>query len=330
MSWKKLACVAMLVGIAGPAMADPSITVDLRRNGAGNPVLNANGNFEWVVKVVPDQSLFFTAAAGSENAGIDGGAVDIEAGFTISASANDSTGQAYAGDFALGGTKGDAFTGTATDSTGEVVFGWETVVLSNGGVDYGEGLEVGGSGAIDDQVFAALGSLFLTANGTTPTAGWELDADGSTIALVIEAEGPSTTTTLSTRLVGGGAYAGNGRIAQADGVSTSQNYDNFSADMSFRTIGGDANLDGTVTGGDFALLQNNFNQAGDWDVGDFNGDGNVSGGDFAILQNNFNMSAPAPGGLVAGGSNVPEPSSCLICGLAALGAGLMARRKMAS
>jgi uncharacterized protein (TIGR03382 family) len=70
---------------------------------------------------------------------------------------------------------------------------------------------------------------------------------------------------------------------------------------------GDANRDFAVTGADFAILQNNFNQAPGtkgWDQGDFNDDGNVSGADFALLQNNFGQPATAP--QVAA---VPEPGT---------------------
>ncbi|MEE9212183.1 MAG: sialate O-acetylesterase [Phycisphaeraceae bacterium] len=73
-------------------------------------------------------------------------------------------------------------------------------------------------------------------------------------------------------------------------------------------IGGDANLDGFVTFGDFAVLQPNFGQPGNWPEGDFDSDGQVTFADFAILQNNFGMAvAPAA---------TPEPATLalLVCG----------------
>ncbi len=90
------------------------------------------------------------------------------------------------------------------------------------------------------------------------------------------------------------------------------------------TAYGDANLDGMVSGADFALLQNRFGQAGGWADGDFNGNGTVNGADFALLQNNFGFNAMGP---VSGpvSSAVPEPTTF---GLTFLGGiPLFARRR---
>lgn len=321
MSWKSITCVAVMCALmASQALADPTIHVDLRRNANGNPILNANGNFEWIVTVAPDPTRFVTPGVGAENAGITGGSVAIEAGFTLSASANDGLGAGLS-DFLVGATTGAAFTGANTDNAGSAIFTWEDAAAG--------GLQ---TSVPDDQVYAALGSLFLTSNGTTPNVGVELDANGRTVALVIEAEGPSTTTTLSTRLIASGAYGGNGLIAQDNGDGIQNDvFTNFNADVSFRTLGGDANLDGVTNLGDFAILQNNFNQPGTtWAQGNFNGDAaGTNLGDFAILQNNFNMSAPAPGALTLAATNVPEPSTALLCGVAALGFGVAVRRRAA-
>ncbi len=73
-------------------------------------------------------------------------------------------------------------------------------------------------------------------------------------------------------------------------------------------IGGDANLDGFVTFGDIAVLQQNFGQPGNWPEGNFNSDGQVTFADFGILQANFGQSvAPAA---------TPEPTTLalLVCG----------------
>lgn len=52
-------------------------------------------------------------------------------------------------------------------------------------------------------------------------------------------------------------------------------------------LGGDANLDGTVSIADFATLQNHFGGVGQWHTADFNRDTLVTIADFAMLQNNF-------------------------------------------
>ncbi len=96
-------------------------------------------------------------------------------------------------------------------------------------------------------------------------------------------------------------------------------------------IDGDANLDGTVSILDFALLRANFGSNGNWRTGDFNGDGTVSILDFAILRANFgnglsgDVVAAADLQLMdAWAATVPEPTS--LGGVLLLG-GLLRRRQ---
>jgi fibronectin-binding autotransporter adhesin len=78
---------------------------------------------------------------------------------------------------------------------------------------------------------------------------------------------------------------------------------------------GDANLDGTVTTGDFTALASHFGNTGlaasgapRWYEGDFNYDGKINALDFDLLATNFGQTLPAP----ALGSLLPEPSAALI------------------
>lgn len=71
---------------------------------------------------------------------------------------------------------------------------------------------------------------------------------------------------------------------------------------------GDANLDGTVSLGDFANLGANFNTPATWGRGDFNYDGQAGIADFSLLAANFNLSVPADMPLARGGA-VPEPAT---------------------
>jgi glucose/arabinose dehydrogenase len=104
-------------------------------------------------------------------------------------------------------------------------------------------------------------------------------------------------------------------------------------------LDGDANLDGSVNGSDFALLAGNFGRTGRaWGEGDFNDDGSVNGTDFALLAGNFGRNLAGAGASVdaadwaalesfgaEAGVPVPEPGtaagiSCVLMG------GLLSRR----
>jgi len=101
------------------------------------------------------------------------------------------------------------------------------------------------------------------------------------------------------------------------------------------TYGGDANLDGAVTGDDYFQIDSNFPIAGanGWFNGDFNYDGAITGDDYFIIDSNFPaQGAPIPtssgigggsGGL-AGVQAVPEPASIAVVGLGAVS--LLTRR----
>ena len=95
------------------------------------------------------------------------------------------------------------------------------------------------------------------------------------------------------------------------------------------TYAGDANLDGTIDGGDYGTIDNFVQVPGAFGYanGDFNYDGVIDGGDYGIIDNNIQaQGAPFPTGGVASVSAltaVPEPG-----GLAVLvGLPLILRRR---
>ena len=99
------------------------------------------------------------------------------------------------------------------------------------------------------------------------------------------------------------------------------------------TYAGDANLDGTIDGGDYGIIDN-FVQipgADGYANGDFNYDGVIDGGDYGIIDNNIQaQGAPFPTGGAVGLSGVtaiPEPAAGAFAGLTAAVLTLHRRRR---
>ena len=89
-------------------------------------------------------------------------------------------------------------------------------------------------------------------------------------------------------------------------------------------IAGDANLDGSVTIADFAVLRANFGGDGFFTTGDFDLDGAVTIADFALLRANFGGSVAQAAEMDAWAAAVPEPAGV---GLLAAGATALVRRR---
>jgi hypothetical protein len=99
------------------------------------------------------------------------------------------------------------------------------------------------------------------------------------------------------------------------------------------TYAGDANLDGTIDGGDYGVIDNFIQVPGAFGYasGDFNFDGIIDGGDYGVIDNNIQAQGAAfPTGAAVAHSMtdvtaVPEPSAC---GFAiAIASALLRRRR---
>jgi len=222
-----------------------------------------------------------------------------------------------------------AFGGTTTANTLDVA---NTAVAS-----------VGGTGSV------------LTLNNLGITPGGTLNI-GSNELLVKYGSGADPISSISALLKSGfnnGAWTGTG-ITSSTAQTTSGSYGLGYADAAdpgnpaglaagtievVYTLLGDANLDGSVNGVDFAIMAANFNKADQvghsgWAEGDFNYDGSVNGADFAPLAANFNKGTSLPGDAAALDSfaaangllaDVPEPSCGALTALAAVG--ILRRRR---
>ena len=95
------------------------------------------------------------------------------------------------------------------------------------------------------------------------------------------------------------------------------------------TYFGDLNMDGQVTGDDYAVIDSNLNTtplAGiAWLSGDANLDGNVTGDDYAVIDSNLGNGISNP--LISAAVAVPEPGMVALAGLAGLG--FIRRRRVA-
>jgi hypothetical protein len=97
------------------------------------------------------------------------------------------------------------------------------------------------------------------------------------------------------------------------------------------TYGGDANLDGAITGDDYFQIDSGFPAgASGWFNGDFNYDGSITGDEYFVIDSNFSAqgsSFAVSGGLPAGVQAVPEPASVALLSLGAAAALSRRRRR---
>ena len=133
-------------------------------------------------------------------------------------------------------------------------------------------------------------------------------------------------------------------VGHAAGLTLGYGDDGASKVTVMSTLGGDANLDGTVNFNDFLILQNNFAVAGTrFDQGNFNYDGQTDFNDFLVLQNNFGQSITGEPVLVtrsqiaaitafanSDASLVPEPGSLSVIAVVASALGGRRRRRTVS
>ena len=305
MTLKNLMTVAAVAALtASSALAQPTATLDLVRDGSGIAQLSADGNWQFVITVTQGDIVDLDGELDGDSLALFG-ALSLTDSPLITGSVE---------------TSGQADGLPLTNDTG--VFNdtdlFDTLIpapvffsfadpLTNGSVT---GAGTGGAfplGIVEGQDGTDLSNVNFGI-GSDEVGGAAGSTPQAVEALFFEVEGPSTTGSLTTTV------AAALQVAQAVvGTPSSVITDLGTLNFSTTVIAGDADLDGDVDFSDFLALSPNFNNPGTfiWTQGDFDGDGDVDFSDFLALSPNFNNFAgnPAP---VVSGSAVPEPSTLLL------------------
>jgi hypothetical protein len=333
MSWKSFVTAGLLCALASPAFAAPRVNATANGNQASGH-LNTAG--EWVLTIQLAQS---TTPVDLPDPDGPGGVDDPPPGSPLAAE--------------LGFSSNNVMAGIAPQSPlifddpnpGNVIWGWETLtdLGGTGNCDSGDPgncpvgaqLEPAGVDPIN-EAFIAYGSADLLSD--TGFKDFATITTARPVTTNSEVDYVDTVTMSGTYGTGGVK----GRIAELNpawtgGVGSppiSLNYDDYAGSVTRNARGGDANLDGTISGADYSELLSEFEQPGvkQWYDADFNGDSTVSGADYSQLLSNFEevytvfsdsdiSASPGPGGFSGGSGGVPEPASLALAALAALAIG---------
>jgi autotransporter-associated beta strand protein len=294
--------------ILNPITASPALVRFLHFRGAGDGEMTGN-----------------ILTTGSETTDI----VKLDAGtWTLSGAANGPLGKTsvQGGKLAFGGP-------AYKTATLEVLAGNTAEVVASGGnrVLVAPALTIGAGAKIDLKdnklitnvaVGSATGGVYDGVEGMVQTA-----YTGGTWS------GSGITTSVATNLTSIGVISAAqkfGLIAGATATFAGQTVTDTST-LAMYTYGGDANLDGIVSGDDYTAIDFNIATPGasGWANGDFNHDGIISGDDYTVID--FNIVAqgspfPTSGSVgLSGVTAVPEPASLSVIGLVA--ASLTCRRR---
>ena len=265
-------------------------------------------------------TLTLQASSGSASISVAQGSHEINLPMTIASNTN----VTVAGGATL--TIADPVTinsGVNLSQSGNVIYQSTVHVLSGASASFAGATSIGtlslGSGA-HAELAAGSGSV-LHADQISVSGGQVDIQDNKLVTAMAAGSAKNGVYSGVQGLVQSGAITTSQAAAQA-GLTTVAVAVTDQGTVAAYTYAGDANLDGTIDGGDYGIIDN-FAQipgADSYANGDFNYDGVIDGGDYGIIDNNIQaQGAPllTSGAMAGGVTAVPEPSACGLALLAA-------------
>jgi hypothetical protein len=245
MSWKILVSAGLLCALASPVLAAPTLGIDLVRNGTGQPVLDASGNWQWNVTVTPDASLFTGSPAAGSVAMELGISASVANGNLVSITKNganfpsDNPGTPIGAGFPIN---------TNTTAVGVQLLG-NNAAVNLGSIAFGS--------ATPQQVATIITKGPSTVGSLTTTLAWS----GAYTGMGRIAQGGQNFDTFSgsiTKTAKAGDANLNGTVNSTDLLALLNNINQSGRIWSQ----GDFNGTGQVNSSDLLILLNNINQSG--------------------------------------------------------------------
>jgi autotransporter-associated beta strand protein len=350
------------------ALSDGGVATGIVTSSSGTPTLTINNSTPSIFSGTISGSLGLTYS-GASTLTLTGpssytGPTVVSSGTLSFAAVNSGIGARVLGALNIGSGTGPAEVTVANSTPVSGSYPNRTVLTTtslsinttDGTLDLGSNDLIVHSGASGESVFGPVSTAGtienLVATGRGTNGAWTgngiissaaaASPSNKALAVVLNATNQSGSGALGSALIGTSGF--NHGLSTFDGQTVSL------GDVLVKyTYYGDALLDGNVTAGDYAQIDNGYNvdqsnpgMLSGWYNGDFNYDGVINGDDYTLIDNAFNSQggvslagvSAGPAEMIASdtdqiagasSSAVPEPATLGIIGIGA--AGLMLRRR---